>query len=111
MSSWVNQVRRAHISVTHPLIMDLQGTGCQASCPPNCHEVIREAVQKAWEKLGGHKLEPTNQVEGFHTPLEISLTQLDSVRQRCFYFPSSDSFRCFFDPSYLQCPQAEIQLL
>lgn len=107
MSSWVNQVRRVHVSLTHHIITDLQGTSCQTSCPPNCHEVIREAVQKAWEKLGGHKLEPTNQVEGFHTLLEISLTQLDSVRHRCFYFPSN-FFHSFLYPYYLQCPQAEI---
>lgn len=62
------------------------GTSCQTGCPPNCCEVIREAVQEAWEKLGGHKLELTYQGESFHTLLGISLTQLDPVRHKLLFF-------------------------
>lgn len=110
----VHQIRWQHALAYH-LVTDLQGTCCRTSCLSNWYELIREAVQEAWEKLGCHDLEHTDQGEGLNAILEISLTQLNPVRYKWLLFPLNFSVPVLFHhalrkefelcgPSYLDIP-------
>lgn len=102
----VHQIRWQHALAYH-LVTDLQGTCCRTRCLSNWYELIREAVQEAWEKLGCHDLEYTDQGEGLNAILEISLTQLNPVRYKWLLFPLNFSVSCSLPP----CPQERIRAL